>query len=108
MTNDVAWPIKWLSLEEAEAMFPRSASTTPVALLLAEALRVFIPDVLIISAKGTVLTIATAATGKQIFDAEAWLRRETGVMYELMCGRLPDGNKLRVKLAKFRGIGDAT
>jgi hypothetical protein len=29
-------------------------------------------------------------------------------MYELMCARLQDQNKLRVKLAKFRGIGGAT
>ena len=75
--------------------------------LLAEALLPLLPDVQFISVNGAVLTIETSATGKQIFDAEAQLRKETGVMYELMCGRMPDGNKLRVKLAKFRGIGDA-
>ena len=76
-------------------------------ILLAEALLPQLPDVLFLDINGLVITIETNASGKQIFDAEAHLRRETGVMYELMCGRKPDGNKLRVKLAKFRGIGDA-
>jgi hypothetical protein len=65
---------------------------------VADVLLRYMPDVTCIAAKGTVLTIETKASGKTIFDAEAQLRKETGVMYELMCGRKPDGNKLRVKL----------
>lgn len=73
-----------------------------------DALASILPDAKVLSIKEAVITIETSATGKQIFDAEAELRRQTGVMYELMCGRKQDQNKLRVKLAKFRGIGDAT
>lgn len=78
--------------------------------LIADVLARCLPDVVFVSAdmERLVLTISTKASGKEIFDAEAQLRKETGVMYELMCGRLPDANKLRVRLAKFRGIGDAT
>lgn len=95
MTN-----VKWVSLEEARAMYPPPA--------LSEELVALLPDVRLITIKGDVVTIETNATGKEIFDAEAELRRQTGVMYELMCGRKQDQNKLRVKLARFRGIGDAT
>ncbi len=63
-----------------------------------------IPDAKIMSIHGDVITIQTAATGKQIFDAEAELRRRTGIPYELMCDRIGDKNKLRIKLADLRGI----
>ena len=78
--------------------------------LITDVLARCLPDVLVVSVDipRNILTITTTASGKQIFDAEAELRKATGIMYELMCGRLPDANKLRVKLAKFRGIGDAT
>ena len=78
--------------------------------IIADVLSRELPDVTFVAADmdRLLLTIQTSATGKQIFDAEAQLRKETGVMFELMCGRLRDANKLRVKLAKFRGIGDAT
>ena len=73
-----------------------------------EILATILPDAKVISIAGTVITIDSQATGKQIFDAEAELRRVTGVMYELMMGRKQDENKLRIKLAKFRGVGGAT
>lgn len=70
----------------------------------------FLPDakVLNVDREKLVLTIDTIATGKEIFDVEAKVRRVTEIKWELMCGRKQDENKLRVKLAKFRGIGDAT
>ena len=77
--------------------------------MLFKTLSELLPDARVIAiGGGDVITLETHATGKQIFDAEAELRRRTGVKYELMCGRMADQNKLRIKLAKFRGIGDAT
>jgi hypothetical protein len=67
-----------------------------------------LPNARVLSVNGNIITIETDASGKEIFDAEAKLRQRTNVMYELMCARLQDQNKLRVKLAKFRGIGGAT
>lgn len=72
------------------------------------ALNYSLPEYRIVSIKDLVVTIDTTASGKQIFDAEAALRKASGLMFELMCGRMQDQNKLRVKLASFRGIGDAT
>jgi len=68
-----------------------------------------IPGCKILSVVGEVITIETDATGREIFFAESRLRNLCdGIKYELMCSRKTDQNKLRVKLAKFRGIGDAT
>ena len=68
-----------------------------------------IPGCKILSVVGEVITIETDATGRDIFFAESRLRNLCdGIKYELMCSRKTDQNKLRVKLAKFRGIGDAT
>lgn len=63
-----------------------------------------LPDAKVISIFGDVITIQTEAAGKQIFDAEAELRIRTGIPYELMCDRIGDKNKLRIKLADLRGI----
>ena len=71
-------------------------------------LEAILPDAKVISVVGAVITIDSQATGKQIFDAEAELRRMTGVQFELMMGRKQDENKLRIRLAKFRGVGGAT
>lgn len=62
----------------------------------------------IISIKGVDVTIESEASGKQIFDAEARLRKETGVLYELFLARKADDSKLRLKLAAMRGVGGAT
>ena len=68
-----------------------------------------LPGCKILSVVGEVITIETDAAGRDIFFAESRLRNLCdGIKYELMCSRKTDKNKLRVKLAKFRGIGDAT
>lgn len=66
-----------------------------------------LPDASILTIDGHTVTIETNAIGKQIFDAERKLRKDTGIKYQLMCQRMQDKNKLRVKLARFRGKGDA-
>lgn len=63
-----------------------------------------LPDAKLLSVKGVDVTIDSEATGKEIFDAEAILRRQTGVKYELFMERQQDQNKLRIKLADLRGI----
>lgn len=73
----------------------------------AETLERILPGARIVSVKGVDVTIDSEALPKQLFDAEAELRRRTGVLYELFLERMPDKNKLRVKLAKMRGVGDA-
>lgn len=62
----------------------------------------------VISHRDFVYTIETSATGAEIFEAERLIRLTVNAPVELMCGRKQDENKLRVKLAKFRGIGEAT
>lgn len=76
---------------------------------LQQVLDKLLPGCKILSVVGEVITIETDAPGKQIFISERMLRKVCGgIQYELMCSRKTDQNKLRVKLAKFRGIGDAT
>lgn len=65
-------------------------------------------DARVLSVKDLVVTLQSNATGKQIFDAEAYVRRHTTKQFELMMVRMQDENKLRVKLAAMRGIGGAT
>lgn len=69
-----------------------------------------LPDAKLLSVKSEQLIaiIESNASPKEIFDAERLLRKITGMKWELMMGRKQDENKLRVKLAKFRGVGDAT
>jgi hypothetical protein len=76
---------------------------------LPELLQTLLPGCKILSVVGEVITIETDATGREIFFAESRLRNLCdGIKYELMCSRKTDQNKLRIKLAKFRGIGGAT
>ena len=75
---------------------------------LADLLELYLPDAKIINLRGVDLTIASTASPKAIFDAEIAIRQHTGVKYELFLERCGDQNKLRVKLAKLRGIGGAT
>ena len=63
-----------------------------------------LPDAKLLSVKGVDVTIDSEATGKEIFDAEANFRRQTGVKYEIFMERQQDQNKLRIKLADLRGI----
>ena len=67
-----------------------------------------LPDAKIIRVVGVDVTLRSSASPKAIFDAEAELRRQTGTKWELFLERGGDKNKLRIKLAKFRGIGGAT
>ena len=62
-----------------------------------------LPGVLVLSIKGVDVTINSTASGKAIFDAEAELRRVTGVKYELFMERMKDQNTQRVVFAKKRG-----
>ena len=68
----------------------------------------FLPGAKVISIKGVDVTIESGASPKQLFDAEAQLRKETGVLYELFLERQADDSKLRLKLAAMRGVGGAT
>lgn len=63
-----------------------------------------LPDAKLLSVKGVDVLIDSEATGKAIFDAEAQLRRQTGIKYELFMERQQDQNKLRIRLADLRGI----
>ena len=63
-----------------------------------------LPDAKLLSVKGVDVLIDSEATGKAIFDAEAELRRQTGIKYELFMERQQDQNKLRIRLADLRGI----
>lgn len=63
-----------------------------------------LPDAKLLSVSGVDVLIDSEATGKAIFDAEAQLRRQTGIKYELFMERQQDQNKLRIRLADLRGI----
>ena len=63
-----------------------------------------LPDAKLLSVSGVDVLIDSEATGKAIFDAEAELRRQTGIKYELFMERQQDQNKLRIRLADLRGI----
>ena len=73
----------------------------------AEILDRLLPGCKVISIKGVDVTIESGASPKQLFDAEAQLRKETGVLYELFLERQADDSKLRLKLAAMRGVGGA-
>ena len=75
---------------------------------IADILEMLLPDAKILNLRGVDLTIESTASPKAIFDAERNIRAQTGVKYELFLERGGDKNKLRIKLAKFRGIGGAT
>ena len=67
-------------------------------------IREYLPDATLISVKGVDVTIASAASPKAIFDAEAAIRNRTGIKYELFMSRKGDLNKQRIKLARLRGV----
>ena len=70
---------------------------------LVEALGILLPGSRVISVKGVDVTIYSTASGKEIFDAEAALRKATGIKYELFMERMADQNKQRIVFAKRRG-----
>ena len=72
--------------------------------VLAGILANILPDVKLISISGVDVKIDSEASSKQIFDAERELRKQTGIKYELFMERQQDQNKLRIRLATFRGV----
>lgn len=72
--------------------------------VLAGILGNLLPDVKLISVSGVDIKIDSQASGKEIFDAERELRKQTGIKYELFMERQQDQNKLRIRLANFRGV----
>ena len=75
---------------------------------IADIIEMLLPDAKIIRVVGVDITIQSTASPKAVFDAEAELRLQTGTKWELFMERGGDKNKLRIKLAKLRGIGGAT
>mgnify|MGYP001595557897 FL=1 len=75
---------------------------------IADILEQCLPDAKILRVVGVDVTISSTASPKAIFDAERELRARTVTKWELFMERGGDQNKLRIKLAKLRGIGNAT
>lgn len=81
--------------------------STATGMSMQDVLTRLLPDAALINIRGVDVTISSTASGKAIFDAERELRRITGVKYELFMERAGDKNKLRIRLAKLRGVGGA-
>lgn len=67
-----------------------------------------LPDARVVRASFPQLVIDSAASPKEVFDAEIMLRARTGEMWEVMMTDMQDRNVIRVRLAEKRVRGSVS